>query len=39
LDYDDLRGASIDIPTDHPWSDARRIQDEFERNNPAIVKP
>lgn len=37
LDYD-LRGASIDIPTDHPWSDARRIQDEFERNNPPIAK-
>jgi hypothetical protein len=29
-----LRGASIDIPTDRPWPDARRIQDEFERDNP-----
>jgi phthalate 4,5-dioxygenase len=33
LDYD-LRGASIDIPTDSPWQDARCFQDDFERDNP-----
>jgi phthalate 4,5-dioxygenase len=35
-DYD-LRGASIDIPIDRPWQEARRIQDEFERDNPVVM--
>lgn len=36
LDYD-LRGASIEIPADRPWQDARHLQEESERNNPRVV--
>jgi phthalate 4,5-dioxygenase len=36
LDYD-LRGASIDIPIDRPWEEARRIQEEFEHDNPVVA--
>ncbi len=34
LDYD-LRGASMVIPADRPWHEARRLQEEFEHSNPA----
>jgi phthalate 4,5-dioxygenase len=34
LDYD-LRGASVVIPVDRPWHDARQIQEDLERATPA----
>lgn len=36
LDYD-LRGASMVIPADRPWQDARRLQEDYERANPVAA--
>jgi phthalate 4,5-dioxygenase len=36
LDYN-LRSASMEIPIDRSWPDARRLQEEFERDHPLVL--